>query len=107
MHLKKRLKHPTEKLKEYAQQLDFCEVNLKKIMSQLFFNHAKTIAHLAHTLENLCPLKILQRGFSVTRKKNSKEVITSIKKISSGDRIVTQLTDGEIESVVAFLNKLG
>ncbi len=100
MHLRKRLKHPAEKLKEYAQKLDLSEMNLKKIMERILCNHRKSISHYAELLDNLSPLRILQRGFSVTRKKGSKDVLTSVKQVSPGDRIVTQLSDGEIESVV-------
>jgi exodeoxyribonuclease VII large subunit len=57
------------------------------------------ISHCAQLLETLSPLKILQRGFSITRKKSG-EVITDCKQIAAGEIIVTRVSDGEIESVV-------
>lgn len=100
IYLQKRLKHPAEILQNYMQQLDLLEINIKKIMMQIILNYQKTISHFAHTLENLSPLKILQRGYSVTKKESSKKIITSINHIVSGEAIITQLQDGEIKSVV-------
>lgn len=99
-HLQKCLKHPAEKLQDYAQQLDLLELNFKKIILRISENYRQTLSHFAHTLENLSPLKILQRGYSVTRKKDSQQVITQINEVATGDQIVTQLQDGVVESVV-------
>ena len=56
------------------------------------------ITHLAHTLDTLNPVKILQRGFSVTRDKNN-HVIKSAKQVTSGDQLQTQFVDGVIASI--------
>ena len=50
-------------------------------------------------LEALSPLKVLNRGFSITQDKDGK-VITSVKDVKCGDTITTMLKDGTINSKV-------
>lgn len=100
LHLQKRLQHPGEKLRQQAQQLDQCENQLRRAMDiRLQFSREK-IAHMAQVLENLSPLTILKRGFSITRDKKTGDVIRSVKTVSAGDTIVTRLNDGEVLSIV-------
>ncbi len=100
MHLQKRLQHPGEKLKQQAQLLDQLEMHFIRVMQYDLKNKQEKIAHIAKVLETLSPLKILQRGFSITRKKTSGKLIIHCNEVMTGDAIVTQLNDGEIESVV-------
>ncbi|MDF1544257.1 MAG: exodeoxyribonuclease VII large subunit [bacterium] len=51
-------------------------------------------------LDALSPLKTLERGYSVTRKADSKECLTSGKGVSVGLKIETVLVDGIVVSVV-------
>jgi len=51
-------------------------------------------------LELLNPKATLQRGYSITLDPKSKKVIRSIKDVSKNQSILTQLADGEIQSVV-------
>lgn len=98
LHLKKRLKHPGEKIQIQAQQLDQLENKLYRAMQSYLKNRQEKIAHYAHILETLSPLKILQRGFSITKNKKTGEVIMHCNDISKNDIIVTTLRDGEIIS---------
>lgn len=100
MHLQKRLQHPGEKLRQQAQTLDQLESHLHRIMRFYLDNKREKIAHFAQLLETLSPLKILQRGFSITREKKSGKLIRHCHEVATGKTIVTQLSDGEIESVV-------
>ena len=100
MHLQKRLQHPGEKLRQQAQTIDQLENQLHRMMQFYLKNKQEKIAHYAALLETLSPLKILQRGFSITREKKSGKLIQRCENVSAGDYIVTQVTDGEIESVV-------
>ncbi|OGT44572.1 MAG: exodeoxyribonuclease VII large subunit [Gammaproteobacteria bacterium RIFCSPHIGHO2_12_FULL_38_11] len=99
-HLQKRLKHPGEKIRLQAQQLDQLENNLRRIMQFYLQKTQEKVAHCAHMLETLSPLKILQRGYSITRHKLSNKVITRYDEVVTGDSIVTRLADGEIESII-------
>lgn len=100
MHLQKRLQHPGEKLQQQAQTLDRLENQLYRAIQSYLENKREKITHFAQLLETLSPLKILQRGFAITRNKKSGKLIRKCDEVTTGETIVTQLSDGEIESVV-------
>src|SRR3990167_6185501 len=99
MHLQKPLQHPGEKLRQQAQTLDQFENQLHRMMQFYLKNKHEKIAHYAALLETLSPLKILQRGFSITREKKSGKLIQHRDDVMTGDLLVTQLSDSDIESV--------
>lgn len=100
LHLTKRLQHPGEKIQQQAQQLDQIESQLLQQMRFYMQNKREKIAHLAQLLDTLSPLKILHRGFSITREKTSGKIITDSTQVQSGDCIITRIYQGEIESQV-------
>jgi exodeoxyribonuclease VII large subunit len=48
----------------------------------------------ASQLENLSPLKVLKRGYTLTRMEVDGSVLRTIQQLAPGDRIVTQFVDG-------------
>lgn len=98
-HLQKRLQHPGEKIRQQAQTLDQLEINLMRAMQFYLKTKCEKIAHYAQLLETLSPLKILQRGFSITKNKNNK-IINHVADAHAGDILITTVIDGAIESVV-------
>ena len=101
LHLQKRLQHPGEKLRQQSQQLDQLEIQLLRIMQHQLILHKAKIAHCAQLLNNLSPLNVLQRGFTITRLKETNNIVKKRGEIRTNDKIVTQFMDGEIESVVS------
>ena len=99
-HLQKRLQHPGEKLRQQAQTLDQLENHFIRVMQFYMHNKREKIVYYAKVLETLSPLKILQRGFSITRDKKTGKVIQHCNDVAIGESIITKLIDGEIESVV-------
>ena len=53
------------------------------------------------TLDALSPLKVLGRGFGITKNKKTGVVITHCHTINTGDEIITSLIDGDIVSTVS------
>ncbi len=51
-------------------------------------------------LDSLSPLKILERGYSVSRIPADKSVIRSVGMVKKGDNIETVVSDGIIISIV-------
>lgn len=100
MHLQKRLQHPGEKLRQQAQTLDQSENNFIRTMKMYVKNKKEKIAHYAQLLETLSPLKILQRGFSITKNKKTGKIILHVDDVVAGESIVTRVSDGEIESMI-------
>lgn len=60
---------------------------------------SENITHMTRLLQSLSPEHVLRRGYSITRSENGK-ILSKVSSLSTGDRIVTQLTDGDIESTV-------
>lgn len=99
-HLQKRLQHPREKIQQQMQRLDQFENQLLRAMHVLLNQKQQKISYCAKVLDTLSPLKILQRGFSVTRNKKNGKLIRRYQEVAAGDYIVTQVSDGEIVSIV-------
>lgn len=98
--LTKQLKHPKEKLQLQAQQLDQLETQLKNALRHFLDFKKMQLQSASKTLDALSPLKVLTRGFSITKNKETNKVLASIYEVKSGDTIITQLTDGELLSTV-------
>ena len=77
--------------------------NIEKIMRQKIAFYREKIAHCAHALETLSPLKVLQRGFSITTHQHTKQIIKTVDQVSIGDIMTTRVNDGEIQSRVAVM----
>ncbi len=58
------------------------------------------LALAAETLDAVSPLATLKRGYSISKRENG-QVITQAEEVSKGDRIITQLADGNIHSIVS------
>ena len=61
-------------------------------------NKENTYINLLSKLEVLNPITTIKRGYSITKKDN--KVIDSIKRIKKGDKLVSELVDGNIECEV-------
>ncbi|MDP1574073.1 MAG: exodeoxyribonuclease VII large subunit [Coxiellaceae bacterium] len=99
-HLQKRLQHPREKLQQQAQQLDQLENQLKRLIQFSLENKKMQLLTKVKTLDALSPLKVLGRGFSITKNKKTGNVISDCDSINTGDQIITSIIDGEIISTV-------
>ena len=87
-----RINRQNQHLQQFFQQLSY--IIEKRLTKQQQGFHA-----LCTKLDGLSPLKILGRGYSITQN-DQQHVITNTKQIAKGDRITTQLADGQILSEV-------
>jgi exodeoxyribonuclease VII large subunit len=60
---------------------------------------------LIDRLESLSPLKVLTRGFSVTRRQENLALVRSIQDVEPGAWIVTELPDGSLVSRVDSIRR--
>lgn len=77
--------------------------NLTKLILKNLSNKHDKFLDLTAKLEELNPLKILKRGYSITRK--DKEIINSIKKLNLKDKINVHFVDGECGCEIEEINK--
>lgn len=63
------------------------------------------IDSLANSINALSPIRLLQKGYSITKKENG--VISSVAELGKGDTVEVRLSDGSAECTVREINKLG
>jgi exodeoxyribonuclease VII large subunit len=80
-----------EKLDEWAEQI-------RREAARQLRQHEERVGHLKGTLNLLGPAPTLQRGFSITRKDG--QAVRHASALKEGDRIVTELAEGKVESLV-------
>ena len=98
-HLSNRLVDPKERIKAMKEKFSHLE---QKILS-IFQYRLKMLRHRLETqvsmLNSLSPLQVLSRGYSLTRTAEG-QIIHSIKEVVPGQKVVTQLHDGQIYSEI-------
>lgn len=90
-------RQPLRSLKESLSRIDEKKDLLLKNLSQGIKNTRTKIHSFERIVMLADPVHTLRRGFSITRTKGG-EVLKSIKKVKEDDPIMTQLSDGSLES---------
>lgn len=96
--LRKQLKHPGDRLREYAQRIDHHEHRLIAAISNKIQLSQHLLASLSRALNNVSPLNVLSRGYSIVQKDHT--VVSSTKYVNLGDTISVRLLNGELECKV-------
>lgn len=91
---------PQNKVREYYQRLDELSDKITSYLKQKIETSSLILSNKSARLNNLSPLNVLSRGYSITRLKRNNQILKSVKQVNIGEDIVTQLTDGQIESTV-------
>lgn len=98
-------KKPLDMIRQRQQYLD----NLSKLLYSAGKNRFEMVKNrlslAVSRLDTLSPLKILARGYSVSRTFPEESLIRSIKDIKSGDSLETVVQDGSILSKVTEIKK--
>lgn len=99
-----RAHHPASRYKLASAQVKSLEQRLHQGVTMRANHFRSQLDGLARELEALNPTKVLQRGYSMTTKKNG-ELIRSAKDVKQGDKLLTRLADGTVESVARDPNQ--
>ena len=89
----------SDKVKEMKEDLSSLEEELDESIRNLIQENKRALKSYSDQLEALSPLKVLERGFSITETPDGR-VISSIKDVQKGDSVTTILKDGTIISTV-------
>ncbi len=92
-------KMPWEMIRREEQRLDDCAHAIAERMRNGLLRRRTGLERLAASLEALSPLKVLARGYSVTRTAAGR-LVTRPPQVASGEEIRTTLEGGEIRSRV-------
>jgi exodeoxyribonuclease VII large subunit len=95
---------PAERLHDLASRLDELESRLKSALRRQADTAKHRLSGLAATLHALSPLAVLERGYSLTHKFPSGEVVRSASELHLGDRVQTRLSQGTVVSLVEELD---
>ena len=68
--------------------------------------HQECLRRCEQRLKAMGYHSVLGRGFSITRSKKGRRIVRSLNQLNDGQRVVTQITDGEFESEVINLKQL-
>ena len=88
-----------DKLNDMKEDVSSLEEELNDSMKDYLEDKQRIIKSFADQLEALSPLKVLERGFSITETEDGK-VVSSVSNVSEGDKIKTVFKDGTIISTV-------
>ena len=93
------LKDPERIFADSSLRTDAAYTKLVSKMDSLLKQSRHSFELQAARLDNLSPLAVLARGYSVTQKEDYK-VVTSIEQVRWGEELITTVGDGKIVSVV-------
>ena len=70
---------------------------LEPLINKITTKKRSTLAELAGKLDELSPLAVLKRGYSITKFKSSNKIITSYKQVEKNDIVTVSLYDGVLD----------
>lgn len=77
---------------------------LKDLITRIIENQTNTLSKNAEMLDNLSPLKILSRGYSVVKNEKS-DIVTDSENINVGDNVEIILSNGAFKATVNEVTK--
>ncbi|GAB3095845.1 exodeoxyribonuclease VII large subunit [Aestuariicella hydrocarbonica] len=97
--LRREALNPTRLLQQYAQQVSYLGQRLQASMQHKLQKSQQVFEKNTALLDSVNPLSILKRGYSVTTDKHQR-VLRNTRELQVGDALVTQLSDGKVQSTV-------
>ncbi len=92
---------PQDLLAEYRQQIDELRQQLDQTADQYLTQQEEKLKNLSARLDSLSPLKILERGYSLTTLPETGEKVTSVEQVGLGEVVEVKVKDGSFTSQVA------
>jgi exodeoxyribonuclease VII large subunit len=93
-------RQPFERVHDLARQLDDLEMRATRAMDHQLTRARDRLAAATGRLESLSPLAVLGRGYSVTQRAATGEVVTDAGALAIGETLTSRLTHGEVTSQV-------
>jgi exodeoxyribonuclease VII large subunit len=94
------LRRPLERLREAERRVDELGERLRRAARQGVRGARERLEAGGARLEDLSPLKVLSRGYSLTRRLEDGSVVRHAGQVARGDWVVTELADGRLVSRV-------
>jgi exodeoxyribonuclease VII large subunit len=94
------LRRPLERIRTAERLLDDLDERMQRALLRRVERSRQRLESAASRLEGLSPLRVLGRGYSLTRRVDDLSVVRSPEQVGPGDRLVTQVEGGRILSRV-------
>jgi exodeoxyribonuclease VII large subunit len=94
------LTRPRERVEAHQRQLGELAQRLRRGVRQRFDLCRRDVDKLAGTIDALSPLKVLGRGYSLTRRGLTGQILRGAEEIEIGEQIETILSRGRLTSIV-------
>jgi exodeoxyribonuclease VII large subunit len=94
------LRSPEERLQQFRQRVDDLQARLEPLAREALQARQLELAAFRARLEGLSPLKVLERGYSVTTRERDGQVLRAADAVREGERIVSRLARGKLVSKV-------
>jgi exodeoxyribonuclease VII large subunit len=89
--------HPQRRIADQRAVLGLLDRRMARAGAQLLGHRRRAFDTLASKLDALSPLKILERGYSLTRGPDG-SVLASLQELSPGDQVTVTLRDGDLRT---------
>jgi exodeoxyribonuclease VII large subunit len=102
--LQSRLVSPLQVISTLKSNLDKKNMRMQNLMNLNLQNNKSRVQNMMSLLDSLSPMKVVDRGFSIT--KTHGKLLKSVSQVKAKDIIEVQVNDGVIEAEVIKLNKI-
>lgn len=102
--LQSRLVSPVQVIAALKANLDKKNMRMQNLMNSNLQNNKSRVQNMMSLLDSLSPMKVVDRGFSIT--KSHGKLLKSVSQVKAKDIIEVQVNDGIIEAEVIKLNKI-
>jgi exodeoxyribonuclease VII large subunit len=89
---------PENLIKQSASDLNHLQSRLDGLIGQSLRNRTQQLSSAIRTLDALSPLKIMDRGYSISYKED--QVVKSVAQVAKGDRLTIAMRDGSLAATV-------
>lgn len=91
-----RIQTPLPRIKERLQRLDDLSDRMSNTIGVFFRDRREQFAGMSRLLESLSPLSVLRRGYSITTRKATGEVLFQARDVRLGEELRIRLSEGSI-----------
>jgi exodeoxyribonuclease VII large subunit len=100
MSMRLEVRHPRNAIGLTQQHIDALADRLRRAMNATAGRERQRVESLSRYLDSLAPEHVLRRGYSITTRKKDGAIVRTSQDVKPGERIVTRVADGLIESKV-------
>jgi exodeoxyribonuclease VII large subunit len=94
------LSRPLDRIRDIERSVDDLSERLRRSVRQRLTQARSRLEAIGGHLHALSPLKVLSRGYSLTRLDSTRQIVRRAGEVRIGERIETILSQGKLRSVV-------